>query len=93
MGGPGYRFKDGLEDEYTYERGVVAMANRGPDTNGSQFFIRLQDVPLQKSYTVFGRVTEGIENIDLIQIGDKMTKVTVETLVKAEETEGETETE
>ncbi|MFC1787665.1 peptidylprolyl isomerase [Patescibacteria group bacterium] len=81
-GGPGYTFIDELEDDYKYERGVVAMANRGPDTNGSQFFIMLGDTPLPKSYTIFGRVTEGLEVVDQIVVGDKMTKVTVEELVK-----------
>jgi peptidyl-prolyl cis-trans isomerase B (cyclophilin B) len=77
-GGPGYRFEDELDDEYNYDRGIVAMANAGPDTNGSQFFIMLADTPLPKAYSIFGRVTEGIEVIDDIQIGDKMTKVTIE---------------
>lgn len=77
-GGPGYRFEDELNDDYNYDRGIVAMANAGPDTNGSQFFIMLADTPLPKAYSIFGRVTEGIEVIDDIQIGDKMTKVTVE---------------
>ena len=77
-GGPGYRFEDELQDNYQYERGVVAMANAGPNTNGSQFFIMLADVPLPKPYTIFGRVTDGLDVVDAIQIGDKMTKVTVE---------------
>ncbi len=77
-GGPGYTFEDELSDNYTYERGVVAMANRGPDTNGSQFFIMLADYPLPKSYTIFGRVTSGLEAVDAIQVGDKMTTVAIE---------------
>ncbi len=78
-GGPGYTFEDELADDYTYERGIVAMANRGPNTNGSQFFIMLDDVPqLPKLYTIFGRVTEGMDVVDQIQIGDAMTKVTIE---------------
>ena len=77
-GGPGYTFEDELDDEYTYEKGVLAMANRGPDTNGSQFFIMLDDTGLPKAYTIFGRVTEGLEGVDAIAIGDVMTKVTVE---------------
>jgi peptidyl-prolyl cis-trans isomerase B (cyclophilin B) len=77
-GGPGYKFEDELEDEYSYERGIVAMANAGPNTNGSQFFVMLADVPLPKAYTIFGRVTEGLEVVDVIAIGDTMTSVSVE---------------
>jgi cyclophilin family peptidyl-prolyl cis-trans isomerase len=65
-GGPGYQFPD---DPVTvpYTRGVVAMANAGPDTNGSQFFIVLADSPsLAPSYSVFGRVTSGMETVDAI---------------------------
>src|SRR3990167_7788136 len=78
MGVPGYKFQDELTDNYKYERGIVAMANSGPNTNGSQFFIMLADNPLPKSYSIFGKVTQGIEVVDKIAIGDKMTKVTVE---------------
>lgn len=84
-GGPGYKFEDELSDEYTYERGIVAMANAGPNTNGSQFFIMLADVPLPKSYTIFGRVTEGLEVVDKIVIGDKMNTVVVESAEAEEE--------
>jgi peptidyl-prolyl cis-trans isomerase B (cyclophilin B) len=77
-GGPGYDFEDELADDYTYDRGIVAMANRGPDTNGSQFFIMLGDTPLPKAYTVFGRVTEGMDVVDAIAVGDVMTSVVVE---------------
>lgn len=75
-GGPGYTFGD-EPVKLEYERGIVAMANAGPDTNGSQFFIMLKTVPLPKNYTIFGRVTEGIEVVDKIQIGDVMDKVTL----------------
>lgn len=79
-GGPGYKFEDELNDQYTYEKGIVAMANSGPNTNGSQFFIMLDDVvQLPKLYSIFGRVVEGMEVVDAIAIGDKMTTVTVET--------------
>lgn len=81
-GGPGYTFADELADEYGYARGIVAMANRGPDTNGSQFFIMLKDTPLPKLYTVFGRVVEGMEVVDAIAVGDAMSQVTVEERVK-----------
>lgn len=77
-GGPGYSFEDELKDSYSYERGIVAMANRGPNTNGSQFFIMLGNVPLPKLYSIFGRVVEGMEVVDQIKIGDVMEVVTVE---------------
>ncbi|MEK9131208.1 MAG: peptidylprolyl isomerase [Patescibacteria group bacterium] len=77
-GGPGYDFEDELTDSYSYTRGMVAMANRGPDTNGSQFFIMLADYPLPKKYTIFGKVLSGMEVVDQIAVGDKMTTVTVE---------------
>lgn len=64
-GGPGYQFDDeSFEGEYT--RGTVAMANSGPNTNGSQFFIMHQDNPLPKNYVIFGTVTKGIETVDTI---------------------------
>jgi len=81
-GGPGYTFEDELEDSYGYQRGIVAMANRGPDTNGSQFFIMLEDTPLPKNYSIFGRVTEGMDVVDQIVVGDVMTSVTVEEKVQ-----------
>lgn len=65
-GGPGYRFRDELEGEGEYTRGTVAMANAGPNTNGSQFFICLADVGLPHAYTIFGRVTEGMDAVDAI---------------------------
>ena len=80
-GGPGYTFEDELLDSHTYERGMVAMANRGPNTNGSQFFIMLADTPLRKNYTIFGRVIEGIDVVDAIQIGDEMLSVQVESSI------------
>lgn len=64
-GGPGYKFDDEpFEGEYT--RGTLAMANAGPNTNGSQFFIMHGDVPLQKDYVIFGKVTKGMEVVDKI---------------------------
>ena len=65
-GGPGYRFRDELEGEGSYSRGTVAMANAGPNTNGSQFFICLDDVGLPHSYTIFGSVTSGMDAVDSI---------------------------
>jgi cyclophilin family peptidyl-prolyl cis-trans isomerase len=65
MGGPGYRFDDEpFEGEYT--RGTIAMANAGPNTNGSQFFIMHQDYPLSPNYVIFGHVTSGMEIVDTI---------------------------
>ena len=64
-GGPGYQFNDEpFQGEYT--RGTVAMANAGPNTNGSQFFIMHADVPLQKDYVIFGHVTKGLDVVDKI---------------------------
>jgi cyclophilin family peptidyl-prolyl cis-trans isomerase len=67
-GGPGYRFADELDAARTrgYARGTVAMANAGPDTNGSQFFVCLDDVALPPQYAVFGQVTGGMEVVDAI---------------------------
>lgn len=65
-GGPGYRFRDELEGPGDYRRGTVAMANSGPNTNGSQFFICLADVRLPHQYTIFGRVVEGLDVVDAI---------------------------
>ena len=77
-GGPGYKFEDELDDEYSYERGIVAMANSGPNTNGSQFFVMLADTSLPKAYSIFGRVTEGMDVVDEIVVGDIMSAVSVE---------------
>lgn len=63
-GGPGYTFADELTDPRPYTRGIVAMANAGPDTNGSQFFVVHQDVSLPYAYTIFGEVTSGMEVVD-----------------------------
>ncbi len=57
-GGPGYKFADEINAEQ-YTRGTLAMANSGPNTNGSQFFIVHKDYPLPSSYTIFGRVDSG----------------------------------
>ncbi|MDP2671839.1 MAG: peptidylprolyl isomerase [bacterium] len=76
-GGPGYDFEDEAVTR-NYDRGVVAMANSGSDTNGSQFFIMLADNPnLPRNYTIFGKVTSGLEVVDKIQVGDVMTEVSV----------------
>jgi len=64
-GGPGYKFTD-EPIKKDYERGTLAMANAGPNTNGSQFFICLKDLSgsLPKNYTIFGKVTDGLEAVD-----------------------------
>jgi cyclophilin family peptidyl-prolyl cis-trans isomerase len=63
---PGYKFDDELNNQRPYEKGILAMANAGPNTNGSQFFIMHVDYPLPYSYTIFGQVVDGFEVIDEI---------------------------
>lgn len=70
-GGPGYQFADELNPNTAsykagYVKGVVAMANAGPNTNGSQFFIMAQDYPLPNNYTIFGKVVSGQDVVDKI---------------------------
>jgi cyclophilin family peptidyl-prolyl cis-trans isomerase len=72
-GGPGYKFNDELNSNTPsykegYKKGVVAMANAGPNTNGSQFFIMLEDTPLPHNYTIFGKVISGQEIVDEIGV-------------------------
>ena len=76
-GGPGYRFAD---EDFTgeYSRGTVAMANAGPDTNGSQFFIMHQDYPLPANYVIFGQVVDGMEIVDQIATAPVETSLTGE---------------
>ena len=77
-GGPGYQFADEpVRGDYTL--GAVAMANAGPDTNGSQFFVCIDDCrpKLAKSYNLFGYVTSGVEVTQQIRQGDVMRSVTV----------------
>jgi cyclophilin family peptidyl-prolyl cis-trans isomerase len=64
-GGPGYRFADEAVKR-PYSRGTLAMANAGPDTNGSQFFVMHADYRLPPSYTIFGKLTSGEEVVDAI---------------------------
>jgi peptidyl-prolyl cis-trans isomerase B (cyclophilin B) len=68
MGGPGYTFEDEF-NQHKVERGALAMANSGPNTNGSQFFIVTKDAApwLDGKHTVFGRVTAGMEAVDAIE--------------------------
>ena len=63
---PGYEFEDELNNQIPYSKGILAMANRGPNTNGSQFFIMHVDYPLPYSYTIFGKVIDGLDVIDII---------------------------
>lgn len=77
-GGPGYKFADEpVKGEYV--DGAVAMANAGPDTNGSQFFICIDDCTkkLTPNYNLFGIVTEGLDIAKSIQVGDEMKSVVV----------------
>ncbi len=78
-GGPGYRFEDETTNGVRHERGVLSMANAGPNTNGSQFFITHVPTPwLDGKHTVFGTVTEGLDVVDAVKQGDLITKVTIE---------------
>lgn len=71
-GGPGYQFQDEKVTK-DYTKGTVAMANAGPNTNGSQFFVCLQNVNLPKNYTIFGEVSSGMDVVD--KLGQTPTKV------------------
>jgi cyclophilin family peptidyl-prolyl cis-trans isomerase len=64
-GGPGYRFEDEPVTRQ-YLRGTLAMANAGPNTNGSQFFVMHADYPLPPNYTIFGKLSAGEEVVDAI---------------------------
>ena len=78
-GGPGYKFRDEpVQGEYTL--GAVAMANAGPNTNGSQFFITIDDCTrkLSKDYNLFGFVVEGMDVAQNTEVGDVMQSVAIE---------------
>jgi len=78
-GGPGYQFEDEVEgNPLKHETGVISMANAGPNTNGSQFFITHSPQPhLNGNHTVFGKVIAGQEIVNAIRQGDRMVKVEV----------------
>jgi peptidyl-prolyl cis-trans isomerase B (cyclophilin B) len=78
-GGPGYRFEDETDNGLRHERGVLSMANAGPGTNGSQFFITHVATPwLDGRHTVFGKVLEGQGVVDSIRQGDMIKSVKIE---------------
>ncbi len=78
-GGPGYKFQD-EPVQGNYREGAVAMANAGPDTNGSQFFICLNDLTgrLPKQYNLFGHVVSGLDVVQATKRGDVMQTVVIE---------------
>ncbi|MBN2516510.1 MAG: peptidylprolyl isomerase [Deltaproteobacteria bacterium] len=78
-GGPGYKFEDEVKGSpLKHETGVISMANAGPNTNGSQFFITHSPQPhLNGNHTVFGKVTAGQEIVDAISQGDRIVKVEI----------------
>ena len=78
-GGPGYRFEDETNNGVRHERGVLSMANAGPSTNGSQFFITHTATPwLDGKHTVFGKVVDGMDVVDKVAQGDKIQSVKIE---------------
>jgi peptidyl-prolyl cis-trans isomerase B (cyclophilin B) len=78
-GGPGYKFEDETRNGLSHERGVLSMANAGPGTNGSQFFITHVACPwLDGKHTVFGKVVEGMEVVDAVKQGDLIRSVRIE---------------
>jgi peptidyl-prolyl cis-trans isomerase B (cyclophilin B) len=77
-GGPGYQFADESNGK-VFQTGTLAMANAGPDTNGSQFFITHKPTPwLQGKHTIFGQVREGQDVVNAVQQGDKLENVAIE---------------
>ena len=78
-GGPGFAFKDEFREELKFDKGgILAMANSGPATNGSQFFITHKETPwLNGKHTIFGHVVSGMDNVNKIVQDDIMTKITI----------------
>ena len=78
-GGPGYKFEDETSNGVRHERGVLSMANAGPNTNGSQFFItHVKTDWLDGKHTVFGKVTGGMDVVDAVKQGDAIRSVKIE---------------
>ena len=78
-GGPGYKFEDEANNGIGHERGVLSMANAGPNTNGSQFFITHVATPwLNGKHTVFGKVVDGLDAVDAVKQGDAIKSVRIE---------------
>ena len=78
-GGPGYRFEDETRNGVAHERGVLSMANAGPNTNGSQFFItHVKTDWLDGRHTVFGKVVEGLDVVDAVKQGDLIESLVIE---------------
>ena len=78
-GGPGYRFEDETNNGVRHERGVLSMANAGPNTNGSQFFITHVATPhLDGKHTVFGKVLDGMDVVDSVAGGDAIKSVKID---------------
>ncbi|WCE02913.1 peptidylprolyl isomerase [Pseudoxanthomonas sp. JBR18] len=78
-GGPGYRFEDETTNGVAHERGVLSMANAGPNTNGSQFFITHVATPwLDGKHTVFGKVVSGLEVVDAVKQGDTIDSLVID---------------
>ena len=78
-GGPGYKFEDETNNGVRHDRGVISMANAGPNTNGSQFFItHIKTDWLDGKHTVFGKVLEGLDIVDSVRQGDTIKSIRIE---------------
>jgi peptidylprolyl isomerase len=79
MGGPGYRFPDEIDPSLIHNKmGILSMANAGPGTNGSQFFITIVPTPhLDGRHTVFGQVVQGQDVVNTIKQGDRINRITI----------------